>query len=67
MTTKTAQELQVGDVLTTIWGVEQAEPRIVSRIRTIDLNGKTMPVMVYYSNGGCIPVRDNDLRPIVVA
>lgn len=67
MTTKASYELQIGDTVTTVWGVELDQPMTVTNIKSVSFNGQTKPVMVYFGGGRAIPVRDNDHRPIVVA
>lgn len=62
----TARELQVGDTILNVWGVELDRPAIVQTITTISLNGERVPFMVKLGSGKAIPVRMNDSRPITI-
>lgn len=65
--TKTINTVQVGDVVTNVWGTDLAAPVTVTAVKELDVFGTIKRTMVYADNGAAWPARDNDDRPITVA
>lgn len=63
MTTKTASQLQVGDIVSEVWGTVLTTPVTIT---VVDISKTYGGGVVRHSGGGFWPVRANDSRPIVV-
>ena len=64
MTTTTINNLQVGDVVTSVWGTVLASPVTIT---SVDISPTFGGGVVRHDRGGFWPVRKNDNRPVVVA
>ena len=64
MTTKTAAQLEVGDIVTEVWGTVLSQPVTITSVEISPTYGGGV---VRHDRGGFWPVRKNDSRPIVVA